>query len=139
VADLDPQRAAAVQAALQNYPLEPLPPGFTRRVMGQLPARSPRAAPHFRLDFLDLVLPAFIAGCASTVLALGLWLLVRADPLWLAELQLQVAIIQFRLAAVPSLAPLTWAVVLGSAAVLGAAGLVAWLSAPRVRLARRGG
>jgi hypothetical protein len=44
-----------IDEALDRYPMQPLPAGFTKRVISRLPAPQPR----FHLDFLDLILPVF--------------------------------------------------------------------------------
>ena len=70
-----------IDAALDSYPLDPVPSGFTRQVMSQIVTRP---AP-FRLDFLDLALPVFftfffmaISGVAVFVyLDLNSWLKIE--------------------------------------------------------------
>jgi len=64
-----------IEEALNNTPLEPLPPGFVNQVMVHVQAASPTAAPpRFRLDFLDWALPLFSALFALLVLGfVGRW------------------------------------------------------------------
>ena len=75
-----------IEAALASYPVSPLPPGFTRRVMVEVGKQEFR----FRLDFLDFALPAFFGlFCFISLLAVA-WLLSILDPLWFVRLQLAV-------------------------------------------------
>lgn len=60
--------------ALESYPQAPLPPGFMRRVMAQI---EPAPLPRFRLQFVDLAVPAF----ASLLLVMLILLAAQTD--WL--------------------------------------------------------
>lgn len=66
--------------ALESYPQAPLPPGFMRRVMAQI---EPAPLPRFRLQFVDLAVPAF----ASLLLVTLILLAAQTDwlPLLLGE------------------------------------------------------
>jgi hypothetical protein len=65
------QQAALLDAALDAYPLTPLPAGFVRATMARL---APVAPIRFRLHFLDVALPFGSALLMVTLLALFLWL-----------------------------------------------------------------
>jgi hypothetical protein len=76
--ELDPR----IDAALDSYPVVPLPSGFVRRTMAQVTPTKVR----FRLDFLDLVIPAFFTIFALLALAMLLWTLNHLNPFWTLEL-----------------------------------------------------
>lgn len=61
--------------ALESYPLAPLPPGFVHRVMARIEPAP--LLPRFRLQFVDLAVPAF----ASLLLVLLILLAAQTD--WL--------------------------------------------------------
>ncbi len=86
--DLDP----LIDAALDSVPLSPTPPGFRRRVMSQIAQaqvkRVKSKPPEFRLDFLDLALPAFFAFIASLGFTVLLWLASLLNPQGLEHFQL---------------------------------------------------
>ncbi|MEZ4514592.1 MAG: hypothetical protein R3C62_22195 [Chloroflexota bacterium] len=54
--------------ALESYPQAPLPPGFMRRVMAQI---EPAPLPRFRLQFVDLAVPAFASLLLVTLILLA--------------------------------------------------------------------
>jgi hypothetical protein len=82
--DFNPQIDAQIDAALNSYPLASLPPGFIKRTMGYILPK-----PRFRLEFLDLALPAFLIFFAGTIISLGFWLITSLNPLWMLELQVK--------------------------------------------------
>jgi hypothetical protein len=133
-----------IDAALDNYPVSPTPRGFTRRVMAQI--RGEQAVKHpaygagtrFRLDFLDIALPAFFAGFAGLGFTVLLGMIALLNPLWLLRVQLQIRSFMYNF---PwqgvSLTPLPWWVLLftGSGLAILVVGLLLgtiWLS-PIVR------
>ncbi len=59
--------------AINSYPLTPLPPGFAQRVMVEV-SRTPQLEARFRLQFIDLALPAFMTTFGTAVLLTTLWL-----------------------------------------------------------------
>jgi hypothetical protein len=69
---------ALVEAALDNYPLAPLPPGFVRATMARLtpPIR-------FRFYFLDLALPFGFTLLLLPLFGLYLWLRGVITLAWL--------------------------------------------------------
>jgi hypothetical protein len=75
-----------IDAALDSYPLAPLPPRFIGRTMAGIQAGSRL---RFRLDFLDLALPVFFGIFGVTIIGLALWLVNALNPLWLLELQIR--------------------------------------------------
>jgi hypothetical protein len=78
------QREVVVEAALDAYPLAPLPPDFVARLMARV-ARLPQWRPEpFRLQWRDLLLPAVAAIFIYLLLSLTLWLIGR-EVAWLPE------------------------------------------------------
>jgi len=82
--DFNPQIDLQIDLALNTYPLASLPPGFMKRTMGRILPK-----PHFRLEFLDLALPAFLIFFAGTMISLAFWLISSLNPIWLLELQVK--------------------------------------------------
>jgi hypothetical protein len=79
-----------IDAALDSYPLAPLPPRFVRRTMAAIRAGSPAfPRPKFRLEFLDVALPVFFGFFGVTILGLGLWFVNAINPLWLLQLEIR--------------------------------------------------
>lgn len=51
-----------IDAALDSYPLAPLPPMFVDQVMSQIKAASPRSfVASFRLELVDVMVPGLMA------------------------------------------------------------------------------
>ena len=74
--ELNQYQNSLIDAALDEYPLTPLPPGFTNQVMSRVTALPISTEPiQFRLQFLDVVLSFFWAGILSLGLILILWLM----------------------------------------------------------------
>jgi len=108
-----------IDAALDSYPMAPLPRRFVRRTMAGIRAGSRL---RFRLEFLDVALPAFFVLFTGTLTGLGFWLLNALNPLWLLEIRIRAGWYAQNLDALP----LGWFALVGfaglSAAVL--AGLI---------------
>ena len=64
---------ARLDEAINSYPLALLPPGFSQRVMAEV-SRTSQFEARFRLQFIDLVLPAFMTVFGTAVLLTTLWL-----------------------------------------------------------------
>ena len=62
-----------IDEAIESYPLAPLPLDFTQRVMTQV-QHTPQLDVTFRLQFIDLALPAFITTFVTAVSLTILWL-----------------------------------------------------------------
>jgi hypothetical protein len=92
-----------IEAALVSYPLFPLPPGFTRRVMAEIRSVEMR----FHLDFLDFALPAFIAFFFALLLFVLAWLIASLQPHWLLRWQSAFQLLLQRLAPFPH-----WSIIL---------------------------
>ena len=73
-----------IDAALDSYPVQPLPPGFIRRTMTQI---RPRVQVRFRVHFLDLALPAFFVIFLLVMVLVLLQIMVAFDPLLPIRLQ----------------------------------------------------
>jgi hypothetical protein len=78
-----------MDAALDSYPLTPLPPDFIKRTMGRV-----KAAPRFRLHFVDLALPVFFSLFTLLVAVFVLWGFSTIDPLWVEQVKLTLKFIQ---------------------------------------------
>lgn len=102
-----------IDAALDSYPLAPLPPHFVRRTMAGVRAGI---RPRFRLEFLDLALPVFFILFAVTLTGLGFWLLNALNPLWLLEIQIRAGWYAQNLYALP----LGWIAAVGFASLWAA-------------------
>ncbi len=92
--DPDPR----IPLALDNLPAAPLPPGFVRKTMARLPARRPR----FRLEFVDVAVPAFLTMFLFMAGSTGIWLVNQIDPVKLAQLQIQLEWLWLNLPALPA-------------------------------------
>ncbi len=68
--------------ALNQLPLAPLPPGFTRQVMNAIGQNAP--AVRFRLHFIDIALALFWAMVLAAVWLIVLWLTGILSPAWLS-------------------------------------------------------
>jgi hypothetical protein len=107
-----------INAAIESYPLAPLPAGFTRRVM----QRIRPAHPAFRLSALDWLLPGFLGVFGMGSVAAVLLTIPLLDPLWLPRLKLVYQAVLLRMALLPDLRLLVM-----YAATLAASGLLAGL------------
>jgi hypothetical protein len=95
---------AAVEGALDTFPLIPTPPGFTARVMAEV--WQPR--PSFRLEFTDFTLPAFFALFSAGILAVGLYFLSGLDRLTRLQLELQGKILLMQILVLPEQITRIW-------------------------------
>lgn len=77
-----------VVAFLNEIPLSPVPSGFTRSVMERI--RDEQKAIRFRLDFIDLAIPVFLALFATLVFSILMVVIVIIPPFWLVRLEMQV-------------------------------------------------
>jgi hypothetical protein len=84
---------ARLDAALNTYPIEPLPHGFSRRVM----ATINRKRVTYKLDFMDLALPLFLATFASITLVTFLLGVMMLDSVKQVQLQRTVEFLVSRL------------------------------------------
>jgi hypothetical protein len=91
------EQEAIIEAALDAYPLVPLPAGFVRATMARL-VRPVR----FRLTFLDVALPFGVALLMAALFGLFLWLrgTIALTGLTLPNFE-----------AVPAVAGVSWAAV----------------------------
>lgn len=80
-----------IDTFLNSLPLAPVPGGFSRRLIARLEARKMP----FRLEFLDLAVPAFIGLFAGLAFIAAAVMVSQPRPLWLVRLEL-------------TLRPLTW-------------------------------
>ncbi|MDX1436718.1 MAG: hypothetical protein R3335_07905 [Anaerolineales bacterium] len=114
--------------ALRRRPPAPLPESFVGRVMAHIEPVRPR----FRLEFLDIAVPAFMAAFAMIVLGTGFWVLGRLDPLWWPKVQTELALLSLYLGTMPA-----WPWIAGGLAALSAVAVaLVLLPATLVRLAR---
>jgi hypothetical protein len=125
---------AEVDAALRTAPVAPPPPTLAPAILARLRTLAPAPRPRFRLTWLDVAIPAFIAGMAGLIYALWLSLPIQVTHRILAGAQVQWLILSQRISS-PSLVPaLLLGVCLAFIACLTAALL---FREPRYRLSRR--
>lgn len=122
-----------IDAALGSYPLSPLPPGFTPRLMARLALSERR----FRLDFLDLALPGFFLLFGALSLALLGWALASLDPYGLARWRFEVQMWLWRARLAPYWPLAALAAVWTTSVALGMIATLLWLAPPRASPARR--
>ncbi|RPI86824.1 MAG: hypothetical protein EHM41_07130 [Chloroflexi bacterium] len=77
-----------VDAFLNELPLSPMPSGFSRSVMERI--KDEQKAIRFRLDFIDLAIPVFLALFATLVFSILMVIIVIIPPFWLVRLEMQV-------------------------------------------------
>ena len=83
--ELHEQAEIMIEAALNEYPLTPLPPHFVAEIMARV-ARLPQWRPEpFRVGWRDLLLPGVTAVFIYLLLSLNLWLFGR-DVAWLPDM-----------------------------------------------------
>lgn len=120
-----PRRDAAldllIEAALNAYPLAPPPPGFTARVMAEV-WQAPRLA--FRLEFIDLALPAFFALFGAGTLAVMMFVLFSLTQLTRMQLDLQAKIILAQVLILQQQTVIIWMPLLAICALLLLAGMI---------------
>lgn len=110
---------AQLDAALDSYPLAPVPPGLMRRTLAKLP---PRPRPRFRLEFVDLAVPMFLVIFALLTGWTLLWTLNFLSPHWMLELAPRLAFarqwLQFELMRLPVWLP-ALTIILGGLTLTG--------------------
>jgi hypothetical protein len=118
---------SCLDAAIETYPLAPLPSGFVNRVMAQV-KQQPQAIvrPRFRLQFLDVALPAFMALFALLVMVVGMWLTGQLGAAGLPAVQLNLT----SAGQVPPWFGISAVVVLGEVMVAIMVGAMLWLDRP---------
>ena len=87
------QIEAILDAALDSYPLAPLPDGFIHRTMYRVRVENsfyPQTRPGFYLEFLDLALPLFLIVLVSTGIAVTLWIVALLDPVLLEIFRIEI-------------------------------------------------
>jgi hypothetical protein len=116
-----------LDAAIETYPLAPLPTDFVSRVMTQV-GQQPQVIilPRFKLQFLDVALPAFMALFALLLVVVGMWLTGRLDAAGLPAVQLNLALA----GQVPPWFGISAVVVLGEVMVAIMVGVMLWLDRP---------
>jgi len=116
-----------LDAAIETYPLAPLPTDFVSRVMTQV-GQQPQVIilPRFKLQFLDVALPAFMALFALLLVVVGMWLTGRLDAVGLPAVQLNLALA----GQVPPWFGISAIVVLGEVMVAIMVGVMLWLDRP---------
>jgi hypothetical protein len=71
-----------LDAALDSYPLTPVPSGLVRRTLARI---QPRPMPRFRLEFLDIAVPLFIVLFGLLTIWAAFWTLNYVSPYWTLE------------------------------------------------------
>ncbi len=130
--DLDPH----IDAALESYPLAPVPPGLVRRTLARL---EPRPQIRYRLEFLDLAVPVFVVLFLLLTIWAIFWTLNVVSPFWMLEwgthLEIARQRVLFEIMHLPAWFPVFSALV-GSIALTGM-GFIAILLIERSFLALR--
>jgi hypothetical protein len=120
-------RDSILDAAIESYPPAPLPSGFVNRVMAQV-RQQPQAIvpPRFRLQFLDVALPAFLALFTFLVVVVGMWLTGQLDAAGLPGTQLNLTLA----GQIPAWFGISAVAVLGEVMVAIMVGVTLWLDQP---------
>ncbi len=71
-----------LDAALDSYPLTPVPSGLVRRTLARI---QPRPRPRFRLEFLDIAVPLFLVLFGLLTIWAAFWTLNYVSPYWMLE------------------------------------------------------
>lgn len=95
-----------LDAALDSYPLTPVPPGLVRRTLARI---RPQPVAKFRLDFLDFAVPSFLVLFILLTVGVALWTLNYLNPYWMVEWSARLAFtrqwMQFKLMQIPAWLP----------------------------------
>lgn len=128
--------AVVLDAALDSFPLAPVPSGLVRRALARI---TPRPVVRFRLEFLDFAVPLFLVTFVILTVWAAFWTLNYVSPYWMLEWATQLKINQqwlmFKAMQIPSWLPALLAI-LGSLSVL-VMGFIAILLAERTFLSLR--
>jgi hypothetical protein len=84
--DMDDPR---IDSAINTYPMVELPEGFIAETMTRV--ENHRTSIRFRLHFIDLAMPVFLAVFLLVLIGIGMWGAEQIDPLWLRNMQLEIA------------------------------------------------
>jgi hypothetical protein len=87
------ERDRKIEAALGSYPLVPLPGGFSSRLFARLGPKKVWKPARFRLEFVDLAIPAFLVVFNLLLIFVFAWMLYAVDPLWLLRGRLQLQLL----------------------------------------------
>lgn len=121
------ERDSILDAAIESYPLAPLPSGFVGRIMAQVGQQSQDIVlPRFQLQFLDVALPAFLALFAFLVVTVGVWLTRGLNSAGLAGFQLNLTLI----GQIPAWFGLSAIAVIGEVMAVIMVGVMLWLDRP---------
>ncbi len=77
-----------IDEAINSFPLAELPKGFISRTMERI--ANQRASISFRLNFIDIALPAFFSTFLLVLIGGGLWGYNQIDPRWFQYVQLEI-------------------------------------------------
>jgi hypothetical protein len=117
-----------IDTAIESYPFAALPKGFVARTMQQT------VQPKFRLNFVDVAIPLFCSAFGLLALFLMFWLWTYIDPLWFAELQLQLTLARLYISMAPFSFIVGLGVVMGVVAFVGIALVYLFVSSSRSSL-----
>jgi hypothetical protein len=114
-----------IDHTLDTLPVEPLPPGFTPKLI----ARISRRKPGFRLEFTDIAVPVFLAIFGILLVFCLFWIYSTIDPIWFMRLQLEWQLLRLRVMALPNLNTLVPGLLVGvGTGLVLLLGVVAWLT-----------
>jgi len=110
-----------IDAAIDSYPITPLPHGFIHRTMRKI---NPVPV-QFQLHFLDLAIPAFFITFLGTLAAVALWTFSTINPIWFLRLERELDWIQMTQ---PALIPAAMiGLLLFVGVVFGILSMILWL------------
>lgn len=105
--EFNQQQDALLESALNELPLVPLPPDFTRQIMAAVYAAQSEAVPatpiRFRLQFLDIALALFWSLALVFIWLTTLWWTGILHIDWLPEAQINVSLLNQLSLAYPTL------------------------------------
>ena len=86
---IDRVHGAVLDAALDSYPLAPVPAGLIRRALARL---EPHPKIRYRLEFIDLAVPVFLVLFLLLTVWAAFWTLNYVSPYWMLEWATQLEI-----------------------------------------------
>jgi hypothetical protein len=87
------ERDRKIEASLRSYPLVPLPGGFSRRLFARLGSKTVWKPARFRLEFVDLAIPAFMVVFNLLLFFVLAWMLNTLDPTWMLRGRLELQLL----------------------------------------------
>lgn len=120
-----------IDTALDEYPLAPLPPGFVEQVMSRISAPQPVTPAPFKLQFLDVALPAFVAVFTAIVWGVGSWLAGQWYLPWLPDSPVTMEPVQQAMSQLAPWFSTSLILLAGSSVLIASLCLWLWLDRPQ--------